>query len=118
MSLTTVARIASHVASAQATVDKWKARMDKDGAAYAFEWADDAMKASAKVAVFQNALTFLQLPERREAPEEAIRILIDHERDSMMSRARYPKQSTSPCSNAMHQYELAAHVELFELLSR
>lgn len=75
--------------------------------AYAFEWADGAMKAAATLKV-------LGAIERRKAavPDETMDLVLNVIRGEALRGARNPGASTSQASNLMHAYETAVWADL------
>jgi hypothetical protein len=98
---------------AQAQIDKFKTELDKDPA-YALSWGLTAFQSAARLKVAQM-LVYAFTPRDGEVLltiEGARETLMDR----VMSKARYPAQSTSPTSNLMEQYEAAAYAEALDEL--
>lgn len=121
---TLMERLAIHTSNMAQTanygIEKFDTNREKYGLTYAFEWADDPMASAAKLtAAFQvqawmetaikNMPTATGDEQGAEIVKELTRLVIDG--------GRYPKRSTSPASNAMEQYRLAAFAELLSKLN-
>jgi hypothetical protein len=98
---------------AQAQIDKFQAELSKDPA-YALGWGLTAFQSAARLKVAQMLVHALT---KREG-ETVCTIAQARETlmDRVMSKARYPAQSTSPTSNLMEQYEAAAYAEALDEL--
>jgi len=96
----------SMVSVAQSQVDKFKVELDKDPA-YALSWGTGVFQSAARLKVAGMLVVAF---EGECTVEQARATLLDR----VMSKSRYPAQSTSPCSNLMEQYELAAYAEAME----
>jgi hypothetical protein len=84
-----------------ATIDRFKKELDKDPA-YALSWGCEVFAAAAKLRILKQLINAL---EDEQTTTENIR---DHLMGHIMHKSRYPAQSTSPTSNLIEQYELAA----------
>lgn len=73
--------------------------------AYAFSWSDGAFKAAAKLNVLQDVVSLLQDGESAQS-------IRDYLLDSVLHGSKYPAQSTSPTSNLIEQYTLAARAAI------
>ena len=93
---------------AQSKIDKFKVELDKDPA-YALSWGNSAFQAAARLKI----ANMLVQAFKEECSIEDARATIT---DRIMNKARYPAQSTSPTSNLMEQYELAAYSEALDEL--
>ena len=102
-------RVASRIENSQVTIDRFRHQIINDEPAHAFDWADDAMKAAASHKVFK-AIEEL-------AKSLDLGCLETSATNEVLRRSRYPQHSTSPVSNAMYQYELAAWSEALELIT-
>jgi hypothetical protein len=98
---------------AQAKIDKFQAELSKDPA-YALSWGLDAFQSAARLKV-ANMLVYGFTPTEG-APVYTVEQAIEFLTDRVMSKARYPAQSTSPTSNLMEQYEAAAYAEALDEL--
>ena len=105
MSAKLIKRFQSQVDSAQARLDKFTETFAKDPA-YALSWGTDAFQAAAKLRVLKQILTAL---DEGDATAENIRSTM---MDRVLHKSKYPAQSTSPTSNLIEQYELAACAEI------
>lgn len=103
-------RINSEIKSAQATIEKFKADMAKNGAAYAFSWGDGAMRAAAALSVWYQI-------QNNIGEGSNLRLLRDIAEQNVLQAARYPQKSTSDCSNLIEQYGLSAWAEVASFLS-
>jgi hypothetical protein len=103
-----IANLGFHLKSAQGTVAGFVAQLDTDPA-YAFQWADNAMKASAKMQILKEALYSLE----KGRSVDALRVSVTAE---VLRRAKYPEMSTSVPANLMATYKTAAMSELLEML--
>jgi hypothetical protein len=92
-------------------IEKFKAELDKDPA-YALSWGCGVFASAAKLRVIKQIISAL---EDGETTNEDIR---NHLMGSIMHKSRYPSHSTSPTSNLIEQYELAACAEIAGDLSR
>jgi hypothetical protein len=100
------------IATSQATLDEWRAKLDKDPL-YAFEWADRAFEAAAQFSVATRVRTMLTTMTETtfgEAFENVIEML----RDETLRGAKYPQRSTSPSSNHAAQVRLAVYATLVD----
>jgi hypothetical protein len=98
---------------AQTQIDKFRSELDKDPA-YALSWGLTAFQAAARLKV-ASMLVYAFTPREGETAytiKQARETLMDR----VMSKARYPAQSTSPTSNLMEQYEAAAFAEALDEL--
>jgi hypothetical protein len=113
MSAKALKKFTAQAEQAQAQIDKFKAELDKDPA-YALGWGLTAFQSAARLKVAQMLVHALT---KREG-ETVCTIAQARETlmDRVMSKARYPAQSTSPTSNLMEQYEAAAYAEALDEL--
>ena len=98
-------RFKSQADSVQSRLDKFAADFAKDPA-YALSWGTDAFKAAATMTVLKQIINAL---ENGNGTLDNIRSTLT---DRVLHRAKYPPQSTSPTSNLIEQYELAACAEI------
>jgi len=98
---------------AQAQIDKFKADLDKDPA-HALSWGLDAFHNAARLKV-ASMLVYGFTP-KEGSPVYTVEQAVEFLTDRVMSKARYPAQSTSPTSNLMEQYEAAAYAEALDEL--
>jgi hypothetical protein len=94
-----------------ATIDRFKKELDKDPA-YALSWGGGVFAAAAKLRVINQIINALE--DERTTTED----IKDHLMGHIMHKSRYPAQSTSPTSNLIEQYELAACAEIVGNLPR
>jgi hypothetical protein len=99
--------------AAQAQIDKFKVELDKDPA-YALSWGNGVFQSAARLKV-ASMLVYGFTPTEG-APVYTVEQAIEFLTDRVMSKARYPAQSTSPTSNLMEQYEAAAYAEALDEL--
>ena len=92
------------------TIEKFKLELAKDPA-YALSWGDGVFRAAAKLKVVNEIINSLKDLEPAENIKDSLMRRIMH-------KSRYPAQSTSPTSNLVEQYELAACAEIVGELSR
>ena len=100
-------RFNSQAETCQARLDKFTTRFAEDPA-YALSWGTEAFQAAASLRVVKQILAALN-SEDSKATLENIRSTLT---DRVMHKAKYPPQSTSPTSNLIEQYELAACAEI------
>jgi hypothetical protein len=84
-----------------AVIEKFKVELDKDPA-YALSWGCEVFAAAAMLRILKQLINAL---EDEQTTTEDIK---DHLMGHIMHKSRYPAQSTSPTSNLIEQYELAA----------
>jgi len=113
MSALALKKFTAQAEQAQAQIDKFKSELDKDPA-YALSWGLTAFQSAARLKV-ANMLVEAFSP-REGAHEYTVANAVGHLTDRVMSKARYPAQSTSPTSNLMEQYEAAAYAEALDEL--
>lgn len=94
------------VSSAQA-IAKWQEQLGSD-AAYAFQWANDAMQAAAKLDLYKKLDVYLKTEQF--SMDETKKYL----QDIVSRAAKYPPRSTSPMSNEMEILKAQAAAELLE----
>jgi hypothetical protein len=92
--------------AAQARLDKFAEDFAKDPA-HALSWGLDSFKNAAELRVLKQIIAAL---EDGTATIDDIRATM---MDRILHRSKYPPQSTSPTSNLIEQYELAACAEIF-----
>lgn len=94
-----------------ASIDRFKKELDKDPA-HALSWGCGVFAAAAKLRILKQLINAL---EDEQTTSEDIR---DHLMGHILHKSRYPAQSTSPTSNLVEQYELAACAEIVGDLPR
>jgi hypothetical protein len=92
-------------------IEKFKVELAKDPA-YALSWGCGVFAAAAKLRILKQLINTLE-DEQTTADD-----ICDHLMNHIMHKSRYPAQSTSPTSNLVEQYELAACAEIVGDLSR
>ena len=105
MSASLLKRFQSHLDSTQDQLDKFAADFAKDPA-HALSWGTGAFQAAAKQKVLKQIIAALN---DGTATLENIRSTL---MDRVLHKSKYPPQSTSPTSNLVEQYELAACAEI------
>lgn len=105
MSQKLITRFFNQASTCQKRLDKFTESFAKDPA-YALSWGTDAFQAAAKLRVLKQILTAL---DEGNATAENIRSTM---MDRVLHKSKYPAQSTSPTSNLIEQYELAACAEI------
>ena len=98
-------RFQSQADSAQFKLDKFAADFAKDPA-HALSWGTDAFSKAAELRVLKQIIVEL---EAGNANLDNIRSTL---MDRVLHKSKYPAQSTSPTSNLIEQYELAACAEI------
>ena len=107
-----IKRLESNIASEQAQIDKFVAKVQEDPA-YALSWGTNAFASAANLKVFKLVLTAMTREENPCTMQDVKNTLMDR----VLQRSKYPPQSTSPCSNLMEQYELAAYANMLSDLN-
>ena len=97
-------RFNSQAESCQARLDKFAVKFAEDPA-YALSWGTEAFQAASSLRVLKQVIGALN----EEGTLDNIRSTLT---DRVMHKAKYPPQSTSPTSNLIEQYELAACAEI------
>ena len=98
------ALVRSQKANAEAQLKDFSAKVAKNPS-YALEWAQDEFKASATLDVTSTVLHWFS--HEPLSLEDITRNLLDS-----LLRSATPGESTSPCSNLIHAYRVAAKAEL------
>lgn len=88
-----------------AVIEKFKMALDKDPA-YALSWGCGVFAAAAKLRVLKQLINVLG---DGEATAEDVHSLL---MANILHKSQYPAQSSSPTSNLIEQYELAACAEI------
>lgn len=94
---------------AQVNLDKFMVKFQEDPS-YALSWGNDTFRAAAELKIAKQILAALE----HSATLENIRSTLTNR---MLNMAKYPAQSTSPTSNLIEQYELAACASIVSQLS-
>ena len=95
-------RFQNQVDGLQSHLDKFAEDFARDPA-YALSWSNDTFAAAAKLRILRQIITAIQQDTSVDA--DSIRATM---MDRVLHKSRYPAQSTSPTSNLIEQYELAA----------
>lgn len=98
-------RFQRQIESCNARIEKFQADFAKDPA-HALIWSTDTFKAAAELRVLRQIVAAL---EAGDATLENIQSTLT---DRVLHKSKYPPQSTSPTSNLIDQYELAACAEI------
>lgn len=85
-------------------LDKFKESFDKDPA-YALSWGNEVFREAAELRVLKRIVVELQ----NDCTIDAIRSTL---LNLVLNKSKYPPQSTSPTSNLIEQYELAAYANI------
>jgi hypothetical protein len=100
-----VRRIRMDLERAQERIAKFSADIARD-AAYALSWSTSVFEAAAEERVLKQVLRAI------DEDQDVMAVLTD----SVLCKARYPAQSSSPTSNLIEQYELAALARVLSTL--
>ena len=107
-----IKRLESDIASEQAQIDRFVAKVQEDPA-YALSWGTNAFASAANLKVFKLVLAAMTREEEACSMQDLKSTLMDR----VLHKSKYPAQSTSPCSNLMEQYELAAYANMLSDLN-
>ena len=105
MSQKLLKRFQNHAAATQSRLDKFAQDFAKDPA-YALSWGNDTFKDAAQLRIYKQIIAALMAGD---ATLENIRSTM---MDRILHKSKYPPQSTSPTSNLIEQYELAAYADI------
>jgi len=94
--------------SCQATIDKFAADLIKDPS-HTLSWGDKAFQAAARLRVAKEIIHHF-------AGNATVQQVREYVMDQVLHSAKYPPSSTSPTSNLMEQYTLAAYAEAVQTL--
>jgi hypothetical protein len=94
-----------------AIIQKFKNDLDADPA-YRLSWGTDVFAAAAKLRVLKRLINVLG---DAEATEDDVHSLL---MANILHKSQYPAESSSPTSNLIEQYELAACSEIINDLPR
>jgi len=100
-----IKRFQSQVVQCQDRLDKFTADFAQDPA-YALSWGTDAFASAARLRVLRQVVAAL---EHDHSTLDNIRSTLT---DRVMHKSKYPPHSTSPTSNLIEQYELAACADI------
>ena len=103
-SIRLVTRLKRQAESAQASLDKFKEKFAQDPA-YALEWSLDTFRQAAELRTLLACINDLESGATVEQ-------MTHHLMSNVLHKSKYPPQSTSPTSNLMEQYTLAACANL------
>lgn len=96
---------------AQEQLDKFREDLTKDPV-HALKWGNSAFQAAARLSIAQMMVYCFtdHIDYPAQSVEEVRKMLLE----KVTHRSKYPPQSTSPTSNLMEQYELAALAEALD----
>ena len=94
-----------------ARIEKFKEALDKDPA-YALSWGCGVFASAAKLRVLKQLINVLGDGEATAEDVHSLMIA------SVLHKSQHPAQSSSPTSNLIEQYELAACAEIIADLPR
>jgi len=100
-----VNRFQRDLVSVQAEIAEFTQKMAVD-AAYTLSWGTSVFQAAAKERVLKQVLASIEQGDD----------VVDMVTDRVLSKAKSPAQSTSPTSNLIEQYELAALAEVLSAI--
>jgi len=100
-----IVKLKRREASANVIMVNFKSNLEKNPA-YALSWGLDAFAAAAMLKITEQMLNALT------SETCSVKSLYELLMDRVRNRSKYPPQSTSPTSNLMEQYELAACSEI------
>lgn len=101
--------------SAQDELVKFQEAFQKD-AAHALSWGTSVFIAAGKERVCDQLIQFIDGNASAD-PAVLLANMTDLVLDKVLHRAKYPPQSTSPTSNLMEQYEMAAWADALTTLN-
>ena len=99
----------------QETINSFAIRVVNEPAK-AFEWSNDSFRAFAFLQIRQIVIAQLDETEDCQPTMETLENLIARFQGRVITNATYPSHSTSPTSNLIAQYTLAAYAELLGLM--
>lgn len=100
---------------AQDELARFKEAFDRD-AAHALTWGTSVFVAAGKERVYNQLIQFMGGNETID-PNVLLANMTDLVMDKVLYRAKYPPSSTSPTSNLMEQYEMAAWAQVLATLN-
>lgn len=110
-----VTRFQNKLNRAQSEVADFVGKVQHD-AAYVLSWSNSVFQAAAKERVYKQLIAFVmdEAEDISDLFNEDINVdnLFSFVTDRVLHKAKYPAQSTSPTSNLIEQYELAAWAEV------
>ena len=92
-------------------IEKFKVALDRDPA-YALSWGTGVFAAAAKLRVLKQLINVLG--DGAATAEDVHSLMMAN----ILHKSQYPAQSSSPTSNLIEQYELAACAEIIADLPR
>lgn len=101
-----IKRLESTIDSCQASIEKFAEKLVKDPA-YTLSWGTDSFSTAAQLKVAK--MVHAALTDEKPCTMQAVK---DTLLDRVLHKSKYPAQSTSPCSNLMETYELAAYADM------
>lgn len=106
-----IKRLESNIKACKESAQAFSEKFLKNPA-YALSWGTDAFSNAAKLKVYDMVYSALtaETPCSIQAVKETLM-------DRVLNKSKYPPQSSSPCSNLMEQYELAAYADLLSDLN-
>ena len=99
---------------AQNEVTNFETRL-KENPAYAFEWADDAMKAAARIDVLNFVIASLS-SNSTMTNQEKVYETISYLHTNLIYSAKYGHSSSSACSNIMEENKRIATATVYGVL--
>lgn len=109
---TIIRRLNNRIEGFEATLEKFQEKLKEDPV-HALSWGLDAYKAAPALRIHKEVLLALS---NEEKPADVNKVTAYLTRQ-VLQKSKYPPQSTSPTSNLIDQYELAALSELVECLT-
>jgi hypothetical protein len=96
---------------------EFKSKLNGDDPAYAFEWGRQGMEAAARIWAGRQLEFWLEQFSKgdeyvKPEPEEVAGNVLRKIEEEVIRRARWPESSTSPVSNQIAIYRLAALAEV------
>jgi hypothetical protein len=104
-------RLSGELASAASELARFQERFAQDPA-HAFEWADAAVEAAAKVEVLGRARGFVEADDFEDKRGGWLAI----HRNALLVGAKWPRHSTGQVSNLLDRFRLSATAQLVEML--
>ena len=104
MSTSFIASLQRQITVVENQLKQFQESFAKDPA-HALAWSNDTFKRAAGLTVLKQVVKSLESGTSVEDIKSTLT-------DRVMSRSKYPAQSTSPTSNLIEQYELAAYAEI------
>ena len=109
-----LAKFQTQVVDQTAKITQFREELGEDPS-HALKWGNSAFEAAARLSVAKMLVyCFTDRPGQPAQSVESVRKML---LGKVTQRSKYPPQSTSPTSNLMEQYELAALAEAYEELA-